>query len=143
MLIACSIPNATDTLSEYAILTACPQQHVKSPQCYLYTYMACLVLLTKIQTRGSFNVFEYIQRQHILTHRAKKSSQNIGETTGWTVGIRGLIPSRTKEFFSSVQHPNGSGTPSASYTVITEGNILVIKLWGVNLTNYRHLAPRL
>lgn len=56
-------------------------------------------------------------------------------------GIRGLIPSRTKSFPLPYSIQNGSGTPPASYTVIAEGNILVIEPWGVNLTIYPHLVP--
>jgi len=61
---------------------------------------------------------------------------------GWS-GIRGLIPSRIEEFFSSLQHPERLLDSPATYTMIAEGNILVITLWGVNLTTFPHLVPRL
>jgi hypothetical protein len=45
MWISCWIRKATDTHSQYVILTAFLQQHclAEIPHCYCYTYIACLV----------------------------------------------------------------------------------------------------
>jgi len=45
MYFACLLTKATDTHSLYVILITFPRQHgyMDTPQCYVYTYIACLV----------------------------------------------------------------------------------------------------
>jgi hypothetical protein len=45
MRFACWITKATDTHSEYVILTVLHDNngYANAPQCYVYTYIACLV----------------------------------------------------------------------------------------------------
>jgi hypothetical protein len=55
MRIACCIPNATNTNSEYVVLTAFPQQQWLHERASMlrYTYVACLLKI--LETRCSLN----------------------------------------------------------------------------------------
>jgi len=140
MLIACSVTNVTETLSKYVILLICSNMWRRRSVAFIHTWPV-LFFLGRFKPENH-SIYLNISRDNIHLHIGPSSPARILERllTGRS-GNGGLIPSRTKEFFFSLQHPNGSGTPPTSYTVIAEGNILVIKLWGVNLTSYRHLVP--
>jgi len=88
MRIACCMPMATNTLSEYVTLIAFPRQKYlhECRSILRYTYIVCLVWLTAFLSAQCSKalLLPYFSYQHPFQHRRRKSGWYSTDSSVWT-----------------------------------------------------------